>query len=166
MIMLASAPQQLLISAQPTLRTAVALLESAGLPIVDLTPSHLEHFFYCGTSEAPTGIVGLELYGADALLRSLTVTPATRSNGLGSALIEHAENYARSQGVRAIYLLTNSAEVFFAQRGYLRIARAAVSEAIQGTQEFTQLCPESSALMAKAQKEPLYETLSRSCRRQ
>jgi amino-acid N-acetyltransferase len=148
--MLASAPQELLIRAQPPLRAAVALLESAGLPIIDLTASHLERFFYCGTSEAPTGMVGLELYGADALLRSLVISPAKRASGLGSALVEHAESYARSQGVRAIYLLTNTAEAFFAQRGYLRIARAAAVPAIQATHEFKELCPDSSAVMAKA----------------
>jgi amino-acid N-acetyltransferase len=139
-----------MIQTRPTLGAAVALLESAGLPATDLNPAHLEHFFYCGSSEAPTGMVGLELYGTDALLRSLAVAPATRGSGLGSALTEHAESYARTRGVRAMYLLTTTVEGFFAQRGYLRIARTAVSAAIQGTREFTHLCPESAALMAKA----------------
>jgi amino-acid N-acetyltransferase len=150
LIMSALASQYRLISARPALRGAVSLLESAGLPTVDLRQEHLEHLFYCGTSEAPKGLVGLELHGADALLRSLVVTPAARGSGLGAALVEHAEGYARSRGVQAMYLLTSTAERFFAHRGYLRIARAAVSPAIQGTQEFAQLCPESSALMAKA----------------
>lgn len=61
--MLASAPQEFLIRAQPPLRAVMALLESAGLPAVDLTPEHLAHFFYCGAGEAPTGLVGLELLG-------------------------------------------------------------------------------------------------------
>jgi len=149
-MMSALAPQGLLICAQPALPAAVALLESAVLPAVDLGPEHLDHFFYCGASEAPTGLVGLELYGPDALLRSLVVVPATRRSGLGSTLLEHAECYARSRGVRAMYLLTTSAERFFAQRGYLRVARAAASPSIQATQEFVRLCPDSSALMAKA----------------
>jgi amino-acid N-acetyltransferase len=148
--MLASAPQQLLIRAQPPLRAVVALLESAGLPAVDLRPEHLEHFFFCGARDAPTGLVGLEPFESEALLRSLVVTPAVRCSGLGSALVEHAEGHARSQGMRAIYLLTTSAERFFAQRGYLRIARAAAVPAIQATQEFKELCPDSSAVMAKA----------------
>jgi amino-acid N-acetyltransferase len=148
--MLASAPQQGLIKAQPMLRAAVALLESAGLPAVDLTAPHLEHFFYCGAREAPTGLVGLELLGDDALLRSLLVAREARHGGVGTALVEHAENYARSQSVRAIYLLTNTAEAFFARRGYLRIARAAAVPAIQATHEFKELCPDGSALMTKA----------------
>jgi amino-acid N-acetyltransferase len=140
------------IAAQPSLLTAIALLESAGLPAADLTDRHLEHFFYCGPSESPTGLVGLELYGTDALLRSLVVAPTARGTGVGSALVTHAEAYACAQGVRAMYLLTNTAEAFFSQRGYQRIARGMVTSAIESTREFKELCPLSSALMAKALK--------------
>jgi amino-acid N-acetyltransferase len=150
LIMSASARQALLISARPMLQTAVAILEVAGLPALDLTVSHLQHFFYTGTNDAPTGIIGLELFGSDALLRSLAVEPAARDSGLGSALVAHAEGYARSQGVKTMYLLTTTAEEFFALRGYRRIARSVVSTTIQGTREFTQLCPDSSSLMTKA----------------
>jgi amino-acid N-acetyltransferase len=94
--------------------------------------------------------VGLELYGTDALLRSLVVAPSVRGTGLGSALVTHAEFYARTQGVRAMYLLTKTAERFFSQRGYQRIARGEAISAIESTREFRELCPESSALMAKA----------------
>jgi amino-acid N-acetyltransferase len=139
-----------MISARPALHATVTLLEAAGLPSVDLTPAHLKHFFYCGTGEAPTALVELELYGADALLRSLVVNQAARRRGLGSALLEHVEDYARTQRVRAIYLLTTTAESFFERRGYHRIARAAAGPAIQATREFKDLRPQSSALMAKA----------------
>lgn len=147
--MSASVSSSPIISARPLLHVTVALLESAGLPACDLGPEHLEHFLYCGAAEAPTGLIGLEMYGADALLRSLVVTPAAREFGLGSALVVHAESYASSQGVRAMYLLTKAAERFFAQRGYQRITRAAAVPAIQATREFRQLCPDSAALMAK-----------------
>jgi amino-acid N-acetyltransferase len=73
--------------AQPELAVVVRLLESAGLAINDLTEAHLQHFFYCGSKHAPTGLVGLEIYGANALLRSLWVAPAARSEGMGSALV-------------------------------------------------------------------------------
>jgi amino-acid N-acetyltransferase len=57
-------------------------------------------------SSPPVGLVGLELHGRDALLRSLVVDPNSRTNGIGSQLVEHAENYARARGVDSIYLLT------------------------------------------------------------
>ena len=50
----------------------------------------------------------------------------------------------------AMYLLTTTAERFFAQRGYVRIARGSVVPAIQATREFTRLCPDSSTLMVSA----------------
>ena len=66
------------ISARPGLRATATLLNAAGLPSIDLTPAHLEHFFYCGTAEAPTALIGVELYGADALLRTCCFcAPAT-----------------------------------------------------------------------------------------
>jgi amino-acid N-acetyltransferase len=148
--MSAVAPTAPVIRARPGLRAAVALLEGAGLPAKDLTPAHLEHFFYCGATESPTALVGLELFDDAALLRSLVVLPQARTVGLGSMLVKHAEGYARSCGVRALYLLTTTAEKFFAKRSYTRIARGEVVEAIRGTHEFQDLCPDTSALMLKA----------------
>jgi hypothetical protein len=41
-----------------------------------LTESHLEHSFLSGSDGAPSAIVGVELFGPDALLRSLVVSSA------------------------------------------------------------------------------------------
>jgi amino-acid N-acetyltransferase len=148
--MSAVAPTSPVFAARPAFDAAVALLESAGLPAKDLTAAHLQHFFYCGSRESPSGLVGLELFDDTALLRSLVVPPQARARGLGSMLVEHAEGYARSRGVRALYLLTTTAESFFAKRGYARVARGAVVEAIRSSHEFKELCPDTSALMLKA----------------
>ena len=43
----------------------------------------MKDFFYVGPPTAPVGIVGVQFYGADALLRSLVVTSAHRTQGLG-----------------------------------------------------------------------------------
>jgi amino-acid N-acetyltransferase len=148
--MSAVAPAALIFTPGPALRAATALLEGAGLLAKDLTPAHLEHFFCCGAAESPTGLVGLELFGANALLRSLVVSREMRRAGVGAALVRHAEGYARSHGVRALYLLTTTAEKFFAKRGYVRIARESTAPAIQGTYEFDELFPESATVMLKA----------------
>jgi amino-acid N-acetyltransferase len=127
----------------------VALLESQGLPVSDITDERLEHFFLLGSEGSPTGLVGLELYGADALLRSLVVGESARGNGWGSTLVENAEQYAATKGVRSIYLLTITAEPFFKRLGYERIDRSQAPPMIKETREFASLCPASSVFMMK-----------------
>jgi amino-acid N-acetyltransferase len=109
----------------------------------------MEHFFYCGPASSPTGLVGIELHGDDALLRSLVVLPEHRSTGLGAALVSHAETHARSHGARSMFLLTTTAEQFFERRGYRSIARDQAPPGISSTREFADICPASSAFMVK-----------------
>jgi amino-acid N-acetyltransferase len=134
----------------PPASAVTRILGEAGLPCSDLTPAHLEHFFGCGSTGAPDGIVGLELYESVALLRSLAVSSKCRGRGCGTALVEQAELFARAQGARQIYLLTTTAERFFERLGYARVPREAAPVAIQRTQEFSTLCSSSSAFMVKS----------------
>jgi amino-acid N-acetyltransferase len=138
-----------MIRPRPLRLSVVALLEAEGLPASDLTEAHLEHFFFTGTDDAPSALVGLEIYGGSALLRSLVVSAAARTQGLGSALVLHAEEYAAAHQVHSIYLLTTTAEPYFERRGYQRIDRAQAPASIQSTREFASLCPASSAFMIK-----------------
>jgi amino-acid N-acetyltransferase len=140
----------LVIRGQPPRSTAVALLQAQDLPVSDITDEHLEHFFFVGPDGSPAGLVGLEIYGADALLRSLVVGESAKSKGLGSALVKHAEQYAASKSVRSIYLLTITAEAFFTRLGYERINRSQAPSSIERTLEFASLCPASSAFMVKS----------------
>jgi amino-acid N-acetyltransferase len=133
----------------PSLTGTVALLERAGLPTSDLTEAHLAHFFYSGRPTAPDGLIGLELYGSHALLRSLVVAPERRSSGLGSALVDYTEAYAFRAGVQFIFLLTTTAESFFRGRGYALADRLSAPAQIRGTREFADICPESSVFMVK-----------------
>jgi amino-acid N-acetyltransferase len=137
------------ITSRPALGAVQALLSAAHLPVVDLTEAHCELFFYAGTAQDPVGIIGLEHAGDAALLRSLVVRADHRGTGLGGALVAYAERQARARGTRAIYLLTTTAEPFFAARGYARAARDTAPAAIRATREFGGLCPASSAFMTK-----------------
>ena len=109
----------------------------------------MEHFFYCGPAAAPTGLVGLEFCGSNALLRSLVVAPSHRCAGLGAALVEHAEAHARARGAHAIFLLTTTAETFFKRHGYATAARDRAPAEIRATPEFADICLSSSALLTK-----------------
>jgi len=137
------------ISAGPAPEAARGLLAAGNLPTSDLTDEQLTTFFYSGRAAAPLALIGLEIYGTDALLRSLVVDSSLRSTGLGSVLVERAEAHAATHGVDTLYLLTTTAEAFFARRGYHRIDRAVAPAVIRATREFAGLCPASSAFMFK-----------------
>lgn len=140
---------QLQISSRPSLNAAVRLLAAAQLPTEDLTAAHCDHFFFAGSPGDPTGLVGLEIFGNVALLRSLVVAPERRGTGEGAALLQHAENHARAEGVATVYLLTTTAEAFFAKHGYQRASRDSAPAAIRATREFADICPASSAFMLR-----------------
>ena len=125
------------------------LLQKCGLPVSDITPKHLEHFFGFGDNSGLLGVVGLEVFGTVALLRSLAVSSKHRKNGIGRHLVAHAEQYAHAQGVQIIYLLTTTADQFFSKLGYSPAPRSQAPFAIQETAEFSNLCLSSSIFMVK-----------------
>jgi mannose-6-phosphate isomerase-like protein (cupin superfamily) len=64
-----------------------------------------------------------------------------------------AESHARNLGVRRLYLLTTTAEAYFAKRGFERCAREAAPAAIRQTREFRSLCPDTAACMVRTAPE-------------
>ncbi len=133
----------------PKLADVQSLLEDCGLPYSDITSQNMEHFFALGAEASLSGVVGLEIYGDVALLRSLAVSPKHRNSGVGKQLVTHAEKYAFSIGVRSVYLLTTTADKFFLQLGYSPLSRSQAPASITRTTEFSSLCPSSSVFMVK-----------------
>lgn len=133
---------------KPSFDAVEALLVGADLPVEDLPPD-LEHFLGCGEQGAPDGVVGLEVFGEVALLRSLVVAKSFRGRGLGTRLVAAAEDHARNQEVHEIFLLTDTAEQFFRSLGYESADRAAAPASIRSTAQFTELCPATAAFMSK-----------------
>lgn len=130
-------------------RAVTALLDAAGLPHDDLTPTHLAHFRVLREGDELIGAVGLEVFEDAALLRSLAVAPGRQGQGLGGQLVERAEAHARDLGVHDLYLLTTTASDFFAARGYTVLDRTQVPAAIADTKEFAALCPASAVCMTR-----------------
>lgn len=128
----------------------VRLLADAALPHDDLTPEHLRHFLVLRDADGIAGVVGMEVAEDAGLLRSLAVPEARRGGGLASRLVDALEAHARAAGIRTLYLLTTTAEGFFARRGYASAERAAVPAAIAALPEFRGICPASAACMARA----------------
>jgi N-acetylglutamate synthase-like GNAT family acetyltransferase len=125
-----------------------ALLSASGLPHGDVAP-HLPAFLLAWQERTLVGTVGLELCGRDALLRSLCVRPELRGRGIASELCRRSTAFARDAGVERLYLLTTTAERFFAARGFTPVQRDGAPDAIRATVEFRSACPASAVCMAR-----------------
>jgi len=115
----------------------------------DIKPADLRHFLIARDSSDMAGLVGLEIHGDCALLRSLAVKKGYRNKGLATILVDKIEDHARSLKIRTLYLLTMTAEDFFSKRNFRATARATAPVGIQNTAEFRGLCPASAAFMTK-----------------
>jgi len=82
-----------------------------------------------------------------ALLRSIVVREDRRGRGLAGRITAHLLNRAREEGRVAIYLLTETAQTYFAGLGFVPIARADVPRAVCLTRQFVSLCPDSACCM-------------------
>ncbi|UCF92770.1 MAG: GNAT family N-acetyltransferase [Desulfobacterales bacterium] len=125
------------------------MLAANGLHFQDITANHLKHFLRVRDASRLVGLVGLEVKGPCALLRSLAVDSQYRGRGLGSRLVQRAEEHAQSLQVDTVYLLTLTAEDFFARRGYVKTDRQAAPAVLQETAEFENLCPATAVCMVK-----------------
>ena len=125
------------------------LLAARALPYEDIKPAHLQHFLVVRHQTNLVGVIGLELLGSFALLRSLAVQIDFRGQKIASQLTMQAEAYARSHKVRSLYLLTTTAEGFFTKQGYHTMDRNAVPVVVRGTTEFRSICPSTAKCMVK-----------------
>lgn len=126
------------------------LLTESNLPTAGVAVA-LDSFVVAESSEDPghiVGVVGMEPCGNDyGLLRSTAVTPEWRGSGLGRQLVERAIADAESRGVKALYLLTTTAERYFPNFGFARTTRDTVPEAVKKSVEFRGACPASATVM-------------------
>jgi amino-acid N-acetyltransferase len=122
------------------------LLRQNRLP-VDGLADHLTTTVVARENRRIVGSAALEMYGEQALLRSVAVSPAFQSRGLGRALTEAALTMARGRQVRAVYLLTTTAEQFFPKFGFTIIPRDVVPDTIHTSVEFASACPSTATVM-------------------
>lgn len=151
-------------SGTPTLRTArrddraavERLLASAHLPtdgVAALLAERADDFVVADDPEAPgelAAVAGLEVCCDTALLRSVAVRPRWRAHGLGRELVKRVVCVAEARGLRALYLLTTTAEHYFPRFGFERVERGAVPPEIAATLEFRSACPASAVAMGRS----------------
>src|SRR6188472_1215049 len=124
------------------------LLIDSHLPSEGIAPL-LNEFLVAESNAHIVGVVGLEACGEYALLRSTAVSPEWRGKGVGKRLVERAVARAESQGIRALYLLTTTAEQYFPSFGFQVTTRDTVPAAVQATDEFRGACPASATVMCR-----------------
>jgi len=127
---------------------AFNLLAESELDISDLKQPSIR-LFQIGENGQISGIGGLEIYGDQALLRSVAVRKEFRGLGIGKMLVRQIEEAAIQSGIRSLYLLTTTASGFFRSLGYLQITRDEFAEPLKQTAQFNGLCPASAVCMKK-----------------
>jgi arsenate reductase len=132
----------------PDLARIEAMLKSADLPL-DGVQDAFNVGFVAEDGEGIVGAVALEVYSDSALLRSLVVDGSAQGRGLGGRLTQAAIDEAQRRGVRAIYLLTTTADAFFPRFGFVAVDRQSLPASIQGSIEFQSACPASAIAMAR-----------------
>lgn len=126
----------------------MSLLGGAGLPTADLASEGLSFIGITGSDGALLACGGLHLKGSAALIRSVAVAPAQRKAGLGRTITFKLLAEARNSGAVAAYLLTNTAQDYFARLGFSPVGRDKVPAPIAATSQFTgTMCSTAQAMV-------------------
>ena len=96
--------------------------------------------FFIALNEDGTwiGVAGYEVYGKDALLRSVAVDKGARGMGHGRALVYMVLSDAAKRDVSTVYLLTETAEEYFKGLGFEPIDRAHIPDSVKKSAEFAE----------------------------
>jgi N-acetylglutamate synthase-like GNAT family acetyltransferase len=135
--------------AQPADESAIlALLETCGLPLGGAR-EHLGNFWVAADGSHLVGTVGFERYGDVALLRSVATHPDWRRRGIAAALCERALAAATRDGIRTVYLLTETAQSYFPRFGFHQIPRSESDPRLAASAEFQGACGDAAVLMVR-----------------
>jgi amino-acid N-acetyltransferase len=122
------------------------LLSENQLPI-DGVRENFSNFMVAEEGRRIVGAIGLESFGAVALLRSAAVSKDVRGAGIGRQLVERALETVRHQGIKEVFLLTTNAEKYFPKFGFAETTRDLVPLALKASAEFQGACPDSAVVM-------------------
>jgi len=126
-----------------------ALLTAAGLP-VEGAAAALAAGVVARDGAALVGAAAVERFDDAGLLRSVVVAPDHRGSGLGRRLVEAAEAIARDEGVRDLYLVTETAIDWFPRLGYTPVARDEAVPSVGASIEFTMACSVTGVVMRRS----------------
>jgi UDP-N-acetylmuramate: L-alanyl-gamma-D-glutamyl-meso-diaminopimelate ligase len=114
-----------------------ALLERTQLKYPDVDQHVGDLLVLRESGGALSGCVAMELYDEAGLLRALVTSPERRGMGFGWLLADAALNRARSRGCRRVFLVTENASDFFAEKlGFKKVERAMVDASVLESSQF------------------------------
>jgi len=133
----------------------LALLQRCELPIAGVA-DHFPRGYVVALEPdgSVVGVAGVEDYGEYGLLRSVAVDPGARGRGIAERLLATCIRQTTGAGKTALYLLTTTADSYFARHGFERVERDAVPGAIRASSEFGETCPASATAMVRALGKP------------
>ena len=123
-----------------------AMLVQANLSIVGVR-RHIAHFRLGKLGGKIVAVGGLEIYGEQALLRSIAVDTEQRNKGYGKQIVRDVCHSAQLAGIRDVYLKTVSASAFFDGLGFEVQAFEQIPKSVKKSSQFRGACPASATVM-------------------
>lgn len=128
--------------------TMKSFLAENKLPNGDLKLDNNYFFAYYDDGGKMVGTGGLEFYSSHALLRSIAVSETLRGTSVGKKIVSHLIDEADRRNIREIFLLTETAPIFFQKLGFQNVSRETVPEEVKASTEFASVCPVSAVCMS------------------
>jgi amino-acid N-acetyltransferase len=124
------------------------LLRDAHLPLEGAAHA-LSRGVVARDDDVIVGAAAIERYGPAGLLRSVVVAPDRRGTGVGRQIVAAAEALARDEGMRELYLITETAETWFPRLGYEVVERPVAEAAVGDSIELTTVCRDTGVPMRR-----------------
>ena len=99
------------------------------------------------TANQIIGVVGLETWGTQGLLRSLAVEKIHRGKGVGRELVLHTIHQACAKKLDSLFLITEAVKEYYFQFGFKLIKRDQVAGPVLNSAEFRGSCLVSADVM-------------------
>lgn len=124
------------------------LLDSANLHTVGIE-KHVSHFFVVEQLEKEklVGMIGMEVYASDGLLRSFVIERPQGDIKLSLALLNTILSYAESLDIQRVYLVTKQGSPFLTEFGFREISASQLPAKVVASDYFKQVHPQGLVMV-------------------
>jgi 4-nitrophenyl phosphatase len=130
----------------PDLPHIATMLHHGGLP-AGAARERLGRTVVAETDRKPIATASWEQFDGTGLLRSVAVQPEVRRAGAGTVVVAATLKRMFEDGVQDVYLVTESAERFFAACGFKTLDRDELPDTIKKHPQLVRECPASAPAM-------------------